>query len=271
MKSFTVAYTISYFHYLTDNRLDLWKIYEEQKTNEILNNCFKNLLIFVYEHLVKEASNSLISEYAKRETSWIKLKETAYKEDLQSYLQTFLISKQEVEDREIEKEIEATTEEDRILIISKIYQLGLKFWDGFRKYLDINKKEGYEYMMADEVFSKMKHRKNISSRDISFGKKVLLLLENENGIIDEAIKLSMLVDSETIELKYIFDKLNLISKNEWTRIIDLASETKIFDNLELSNIKTIHTSLLKKDKIKEQALIQAYESLKKLKRFGINV
>ena len=30
LKSFSVAYTLSYFHYLTDNRIDLWKIYEEQ-------------------------------------------------------------------------------------------------------------------------------------------------------------------------------------------------------------------------------------------------
>src|SRR5690606_28172128 len=27
IKSLTVAYTISYFHYLTENRLDLWRIY----------------------------------------------------------------------------------------------------------------------------------------------------------------------------------------------------------------------------------------------------
>jgi RecA-family ATPase len=31
LKSFVVAYSLSYFHYLTSNRLDLWKIYEMQK------------------------------------------------------------------------------------------------------------------------------------------------------------------------------------------------------------------------------------------------
>src|SRR5690606_18684148 len=95
LKSFTVAYTVSYFHYLTNNRLDLWKIYEDQKVDDVLNNNFKKLLVFVYEHLVKEANNSLISEYAKRESSWNKLKETPYDERLQEILAEYLISFEE--------------------------------------------------------------------------------------------------------------------------------------------------------------------------------
>ena len=59
-----------------------WKIYEEQKTNNDLNDHLKKLLVFVYQHLVSEASNSLISEYAKRESSWKKLKDGAYSVNL---------------------------------------------------------------------------------------------------------------------------------------------------------------------------------------------
>lgn len=63
----------------------------------------------------------------------------------------------------------------------------------------------------------------------------------------------------------------LLQKEDWKRIIDLASQTKIFNNLELANVKSVQTSLAKKEKIKEQALIRAYESMKKLKKFGINI
>ncbi|MCO5232302.1 MAG: hypothetical protein M9888_01040 [Chitinophagales bacterium] len=49
------------------------------------------------------------------------------------------------------------------------------------------------------------------------------------------------------------------------------NQTKIFDNLELANVKTIQTALAKKEKIKEQALIRAYESIKKLKKFKIEI
>jgi hypothetical protein len=34
LKALSVAYTVSYFHYLTNNRIDLWKIYEEQKIDD---------------------------------------------------------------------------------------------------------------------------------------------------------------------------------------------------------------------------------------------
>lgn len=78
-------------------------------------------------------------------------------------------------------------------------------------------------------------------------------------------------DKEIIEVKFIYDKLLLISKEDWKRIIDVASQTKIFDNLELANVKTVQTALAKKEKIKEQAFLKAYESLKKLKRFKINI
>ncbi|MDP2175216.1 MAG: hypothetical protein Q8K70_04825 [Bacteroidota bacterium] len=54
-------------------------------------------------------------------------------------------------------------------------------------------------------------------------------------------------------------------------MIDVASQTKIFDNLEFSNIKSVQTSLTKKEKIKKQALIKAYESIKKLKKFGVKL
>ena len=69
MKALTVAYTLSYFHFLTDNRLNLWKIYEEQKIEEVLQGAIKKLLIFVYDHIIRESQNSLVSEYAKRVSS----------------------------------------------------------------------------------------------------------------------------------------------------------------------------------------------------------
>lgn len=72
-------------------------------------------------------------------------------------------------------------------------------------------------------------------------------------------------------MKFIYDKLLLISKDNWKRIIDIASQTKIFNNLELANIKAVQTSLVKKEKIKEQALMKAYESIKKLERFNIKI
>ena len=37
IKSFSVAYTDSFFHFLTENRFDLWKLYEEPKIDDFVN------------------------------------------------------------------------------------------------------------------------------------------------------------------------------------------------------------------------------------------
>ena len=271
LKALTVAYAVSYFHYLTNNRIDLWKIYEEQKIDDFLNKHLSKLLGFVYNHIIVEASGSLISEYAKRQSSWEKLKNTSYSEDLIKTLNSYLISEDEKIQRENEKEIDTNSVEDSVFIVSKIQKIGLKFWDGFRQYIDNKKPDGFDWSIAFDLVGKLSKNKNLTSTEITFGKKVLDYIQTSPQLEDEVKALSKLEETEIVEVKFIYDKLLLVSKEDWKRIIDVANQTKIFNNLELSNVKSVQTSLAKKEKVKEQALIRAYESIKKLKKFGIKV
>lgn len=271
LKSFTVAYALSYFHFLTHNRLDLWQIYEQQKIDNFLSNELKKILIFVYNHLVEEAKNSLISEYAKRSTSWEKLKSIKYSEDLETILHTYLISEKEKLQRDNEKEIDSNNVEDTIFLISEIQKLGLKFWDGFKHYLKDHSLEGFDYMLAFEIFKKMKDGQNFTAREITLGKKVIDFLREHPLLIEKIKSLSTLEEKEMIEVKVIYDRLLLLTKDDWKRIIDLATQTNLFNNLELANVKSVQSSLMKKTLVKEQALIKVFESIKKLKKFGINI
>ncbi|MCT4124155.1 AIPR family protein [Elizabethkingia anophelis] len=271
IKALTVAYTVSYFHFLTNNRLDLWKVYEEQKTDEFLKSHLKKLLVFVYNHIVSEANNSLISEYAKRESSWKKLKETVYSENLIAILNDYLISEEEKEQRENEKEVDANNVEDSVSIISQIQKKGLKFWDGFRIYIDEEKPADFSLNVAFALADKLRNSKNLTTREVIYGKKVLDYTQAKPMLVNKIKALSKLDETEIIEVKFIYDKLQLLSKEDWKRITDLARQTKIFDNLEWANIKSVQTSLVKKENVKEQALIKAFESLKQLNKFGIKI
>lgn len=271
IKALSVSYTVAYFHYLTHNRIDLWKIYEEQVLDEFLKRHLKKLLVFVYEHIVAEASGSLISEYAKRSSTWEKLKETKYDENLTTVLAEYLISEDEKNQRENEKEIDTSKIEDSIFIISEIQKMGIKFWDGFRIYIDQRKMTEFDWSTAFDMVSKLTKNRNLSSREISFGQKTLDYINQNPQIIEEVKALSKIEDKEIIEIKFVYDKLLLISKEDWKRYIDLASQTKIFNNLELANVKAVQKSISKKENVKEQALIRAFESLKKLKKFGIKI
>ena len=271
LKALSVAYTVSYLHNLTDNRIDLWKIYEEQKIDDFLSNHISKLLVFTYNHIITEASGSLISEYAKRQSSWEKLKNTTYSENLISVLNEYLISEEEKIQRENEKEIDTNNIEDSVFVISEIQKMGLKFWDGFRIYIDTNKPDGFDWSIAFDLVSRLNKNKNLTTREITFGKKVLDYFQENSALIDEVKALSKLEDKEIVEVKFIYDKLLLVSKDDWKRMIDVASQTKIFNNLELANLKAVQTSLAKKEKVKEQALIKAYESIKKLKKYKIEI
>lgn len=271
LKALTVAYTVSYLHFLTENRLDLWKIYEDQKTDEFLNSHILKLLVFVYNHLITDASGSLISEYAKRQSSWDKLKNTKYSIDLINTLSNYLISEEEKTQRENEKEIDSNSIEESVFVVSEIQKMGLKFWDGFKNYINKNKPDGFDWTSAFDLVSALRKKSNLTSREIIFGKKVLDYIQTSPQLIEEVKKMSNLEESEIIELKFIYDKLLLISKVDWNRIIDIATQTEIFNDLELSNVKSVQNSLTKNEKIKEQALIKAYESIKKLKKFGIRI
>ena len=271
LKALTVAYTVSYLHYLTNNRIDLRKIYEEQKIDDFLSVNLLKLLSFVYNHIIKEASGSLISEYAKRSTSWEKLKNTEYSEDLFKILNGYIISVEEKTQRENEKEINTNSVEDSVFVISEIQKMGLKFWDGFRIYVDNNKPEGLDWSAAFDLVSRLRKNSNLTMREISFGKKVLTYIQTIPQLIEEVKSLSKLEETEIVEVKFIYDRLLLISKDDWKRIIEVANQTKIFNNLELLNVKSVQTSLAKRELTKEQALIKAYESIKKLKKFGIKL
>jgi hypothetical protein len=271
IKALTVAYTVSYFHFLTNNRLDLWKIYETQRIDDTLTAHLKKLLVFVYEHIVSEASNSLISEYAKRESSWKKLQAAQYYENLPELLSDCLISEEERDYREKEKEIEVNNAEGNIFTVSEIYRLGLKFWEGLKTYVSKHQPEDLSYMNAFDVYEKIKKGKNLMPKDITFAKKILKLTAEKPELIDEIKSLSTMEETDTVEIKFIYDKLLLLSKEDWDRIIAVAERTKIFTSIELDNILSVRSSIVKKEGIKEQALLHAYESMKKLKRFGIKI
>ncbi len=271
LKSFTVGYTISYLHYLTDNRLDLWKIYDDQKIDSNLNNVLKGLLVFVYDHLVLNANNSLISEYAKRVSSWEKLKSISYKIDLMDTLQEFLVSESERNKRNNEKEEDTNDIENSVYTISEIHKLGLKFWGGLGNYIDKNPQLNFDFYSSFDLLKKLREGKSLTNREISFGTKILDFIRKNPLVYEEIKSLSKLEDKEEFDLKSIYDRIIMINKNQWDQIISLSEKTKLMDHMELYNVKSVQNSILKKENIKDQALVKAYDSIKKLIKFGIEI
>jgi hypothetical protein len=54
----------------------------------------------------------------------------------------------------------------------------------------------------------------------------LTYIQTNPQLIDEIKSLSKLEETEIIEVKFIYDKLLFISKDDWKRIIDIATKQK---------------------------------------------
>lgn len=272
LKSFTVAYTLSYFHFITENRIDLWKIYEEQKISSSLELIFKQILVFVYNHLLKASNSGLFSEYAKRESSWKTLQNVKFDLNI-TLLSDLFISKTDQFERENEKEVVSNNVDDSIYTISEIKKLGVKFWDGLKVSIEqgIVSDLDIDIIILMDLIRKLKSDKNLSIYEISLGKKGLKFVLENPDFIDIIKKKSILVENSTVEIKPIYDRIKLLSKEDWVKVISLGEQTKIFNYLEISNLKSLQNVISKSELPKEQSILRAYESIKKLKKFGINV
>lgn len=266
LKSFTVAYTLSYFYHKIDNRLDLWKIYEEQVVPDDIKTVLKSLLIMVYDFLISSSSNSLISEYCKRESTWKKLLEQNNLNIDLKVIEPYLITNIEKENRDIEVEIKDTFNiEDDLMIKDKIMSFGIPFWDGLKLFSDQNVL--FQNIEVDilALSNKIIKSKNLSQGDVNTAKKVFKILEENKIVVSEIEKLSKLENTEIQSLKMIYDRLNMLSKADWERFIQIAEKTKAADYLEISNLKHIHNLIRKKDKnIGEVNIRKAHEILAKL-------
>lgn len=275
IKSMTVAYTLSYFHYLTDCRTDLWKIYGEQKISETFKNELKKLLVFVHDHLVASAGGSLISEYAKRTTSWDKLKSENYHLDNEQ-IKDYLITKTEALERENEKETSENEGTDDLILMGEISKLGIKFFDGLKN-IQTNKQDIFAQFKIEaaeliSLFSKLKNDKPLTSAHLRFAKRIFRMIEAHPDIFEEAISSSKLENKETVDFKGIHDRVKPFLIENWKKIEGLQNVKNIFEYKEFNNIKTVHQAMSNPaKKVNQQALLKAYESLQKLGRFGLKV
>ncbi len=138
-------------------------------------------------------------------------------------------------------------------------------------YTNKNPIEGLDYYELFDLVKKIKENKNFNTKDCHVGMKGLEFISNNPEKLDLIKSLSNLQETDIVEIKPIYDRLKLLSADDWKKIIALGEQTKSFEYKELSNIKYVSSKIIKKDTIKERGLIKCYESLKKLKKFGIKV
>jgi len=109
MRYITVPYTISYFGYQTDFRLDLYKIWRNQGLSESFKKLLYDLMKKVESFIKDKAPGALYGEWAKKEECWSELKKQKFDVD-------FKIIKTDLEDPKNTSQRKRMADEESIVI-----------------------------------------------------------------------------------------------------------------------------------------------------------
>lgn len=107
MRYVTVPYTISLLTHLTNNQLDLYKIWRNQSTSESLKELFYLMMKDIEAFIKSTAPGGLYGEWAKKEDCWIQVKNHNFKFDL-SQIKPDLIDKKNPPKRQLINEDETS-------------------------------------------------------------------------------------------------------------------------------------------------------------------
>ncbi len=270
IKSHTVGYTLSYFHYITQNKLNLGEIWHSQVIEEELQIELKKLLIFVYNFFLN-LDVALISEAAKSEKNWNLLIEKTDQPLDMNIINKYLVSEDEYKSR-YETNVDDIEEAKRYNSLQEITSLGLKFWDGLLMY---NSKEKCLSPVQENfltiILKKLKHAGSLTDIEIRNGGRIINILRDNKIDFDKIVALSIIKYKKIIEPSIIYNRLRLIDNDQWKRIIDIGEQTGKIDFNQVAVIRTVMLKLKKQESIDLRRLQIVYEALDRIKKFGIDI
>jgi hypothetical protein len=270
IKSHTVGHCLSYFHFLTNNKLDLGKIWRTQIVDEKLQIELKRLLIRVY-HFLSNLDAALISEAAKSEKTWILLKDIKDFSLNMDNIKSNLISNEGYKAR-YELNIDEVTETKKYETMEKITSLGLPFWDGLCIYMTRQDcLTAVQQNFAQNIKGKLSKNGNLTDIEIDKGGKIIEILINKDIDFENIRKLSKVEDKELINPIIIYNRLKLIDNDTWKNVIALGEKTGKLSFKEISVIKTVLLKMKKQESIDLKRLQIVNDALEKIKKFNLKI
>lgn len=270
IKSHTVAYTLSLFHYLTNNRLNLGEIWNCQIIEEDLQFELKKLLVLVYNFFTS-LDVALISEAVKSEKVWDSLKAKKVENLDFEIINKYLITDEHFKLR-YESKSDEVAETEKYNTLEEITSLGLKFWDGLCLYmLRSDNLSQVEQNYVSGIRGKLKRNGNFTDSDIKRGGEIISKLKELQVDFNDISSISKLSDNESLDPSVVYNRLKLIDKETWKKVIDIGEQTGKLSFNEISVIKTVISRVNKQENIDLKRLEIVNNSLDKVKKFGVNV
>lgn len=172
MRYVTVPYTISLFTLLTNNHLDLYKIWRNQSASESLKELFYSMMKDIEAFIKSTAPGGLYSEWAKKEDCWLQVKRHKFNFDL-SKIKSDLIDKKNPPKRTVSNEDEITQQHQQDEI-KRLKSIPFSIWKKIEEF-------GYETKLLSDlqcnvtftIASRVRTNSKFSDNERLVGLKVL--------------------------------------------------------------------------------------------------
>lgn len=270
IKSHTIGYALAYFHFKTDNKLNLGRIWRTQHIEDELLEELRKLVLFTYNFFTN-LDVALISEAAKSEKTWMKLRDMSNNPMNMDVVSGYLISNEEFKAR-YETETDDSKEVEKYDSLQRISGLGLKFWDGLCVFM--LKKDClsvYQQTYVSSIRKKMKLNGELTDIEIEKGAKIIDILEEQGFDLMEIKSLSKLTEDKISDAGTIYHRISAIDNDTWKQVIAIGEQTGKLNENEVSAIKTVIQKLKSKTTIDLHRLTSVNDALDKVKKYGLKI
>ena len=253
MRFLTVPYTISYFGYITDYRLDLYKIWKNQAISNQLSDFLYNLMVYVENFIKSNAPGSLYSEWAKKEECWMALKEQSFEFDITTIEKDFVDSNNTAQRYKMTETdaLQQQIKED----IEKIKAVSHKFWRKIEEWGKLSKElTEQQCNVAFTIMGRVRNNSKISDYERISGIKILdIVIEKAPELIFNSDEIIENIDTpeqiditiENIKALVEWDKRNKRLNNYYFKFmhgvacgeIPFDSKAKKFAKLNIDSMK----------------------------------
>lgn len=268
IKAHSVAYGLAYLHHITEKRLNLKLIWDGQVIPDDLQGELAKAIKYGYDFL-NSLGVSLISETAKSEKIWDRMKENRQHPFDMEVLGRYIVSESEHKAR-YSNEDDDLEQAARMNNMKRITDLGVKFWDG----LDFYAVESNDFSQAQrnvigQINGKLKKYGNLNEREISKGVEIIDQLLGRGVTVESIASMSKLSDTQLTDPAALYQRLQAIPRETWKQIVALGEQTGKLDYKELSTVKAVEQLLRRKETVDLKRLEVTTNAIDKLKKFNI--
>ncbi len=173
MRYITLPYSLALLNLITDNQLDLYKIWKEQNISEEIKSVLYTIMIALESFIKDSAPGGLYGEWAKKEDCWLKIKNHNFDFDITS-LKLDLIDKKNKSQRTVLTE--SDFDKQRIIENNKIIKsIPIETWKEIERWgRETKLLTDFQQNIAFTLASKIRTKQNLQVSEIEKG---LLLIE----------------------------------------------------------------------------------------------